>query len=272
MITGKLIIVRGAGDLATGIIHRLHKSGFYVLVLEADRPSAIRRHVAFCEAVYEETMTVEGVTAVRIQDLCEMQEVFSNGQIPILMDPRGESIQRLAPDVVIDAIIAKRNLGTQRDMASLTIAIGPGFVAGTDVDVVIETMRGHDLGRILYEGSAAPDTGIPGVIQGYGKERVIHAGKEGQIRTKSQIGDYVEKDQILACIEGEDGHSQVTAELSGILRGIIRDGFFVTKGFKIADIDPRKEEKGNCDTISDKSRCIAGSVLEVVCGHFFTME
>ena len=193
--------------------------------------------------------------------------------MPVLVDPEGTCIASLQPKVIVDAILAKRNLGTNRKMAPLTIALGPGFTAGEDVDVVIETKRGHNLGRVIREGCAYPNTGIPGIIGGYGAERVIHAPAAGILKNKSKIGDIVEKDQVIAIIEeigstegkNEKTQVEVTATLSGLLRGLIRDNYSVTKGFKIADIDPRKEELANCFTISDKARCIAGSVLEVIC-------
>lgn len=263
-----LVVVRGGGDLATGIIHRLFGAGFRVLVLEAERPAAIRRQVSFCEAVYEGQMSVEGVTAVKIACAEEAKAVWDKGLIPVLTDPEGESIAGMRPDVVVDAIIAKKNLGTGMHMAPLTIGVGPGFVAGEDVHVVVETRRGHNLGRILREGSAFPNTGIPGDIGGYTKERVIHARAAGTIHLCSRIGDIVSPGQEIAVITGADGakHS-VKATIAGILRGLIREGYAVTEGFKIADIDPRQQERKNCFTISDKARCIAGSVLELVCAY-----
>lgn len=267
-----LIIVRGAGDLATGTIHRLKKSRFRLLVLETDHPAAIRRQVALSEAVYSGSTCVEGVEAVCVEDEKQMSEAWKNGKVPVLVDPEGKCIASLQPKVVVDAILAKRNLGTNRKMAPLTIALGPGFTAGEDVDVVIETKRGHNLGRVIREGCAYPNTGIPGIIGGYGAERVIHAPAAGILKNKSKIGDIVEKGQVIAVIEetgsveSKNDKIEVTATLSGLLRGLIRDNYPVTKGFKIADIDPRKEELANCFTISDKARCIAGSVLEVICG------
>lgn len=256
-----LILVRGGGDLATGTIHRLHRSGFQVLVLETDRPTAIRRSVSFCEAVYSGVARVEDVLCRRISDPSEAGAVWAAGEIPLLVDPQGCSIAALRPRVVVDAILAKTNLGTRRDMAPLTVALGPGFIAGEDVHAVIETMRGHDLGRILYEGGALPDTGVPGLIAGYADSRVIHAPDSGKIQNLAVIGDCVQCGELIAII----GDTGVPASISGVLRGIIRDGFEVKKGLKIADIDPRIEETKNCFTISDKARCIAGSVLEVVC-------
>ena len=274
-----LIVVRGAGDLATGTIHRLKKAGFRLLVLEAEHPAAIRRQVALSEAVYAGSARVEDVEAVRMDvDLAEkknrkelleqeMERIWKKDGVPVLVDPAGLSIAALRPAVVVDAILAKKNLGTTNEMAPLVIALGPGFTAGEDVDVVIETKRGHNLGRVIRSGSAVPNTGIPGIIGGYGKERVMHAQAEGILRNAASIGDIVEARAVIAEIETENGTVPVEASLSGLLRGLIRDGYPVTKGFKIADIDPRKEELQNCFTISDKARCIAGSVLEVICGE-----
>ena len=274
-----LIVVRGAGDLATGTIHRLKKAGFRLLVLEAEHPAAIRRQVALSEAVYAGSARVEDVEAVRMDvDLAEkknrkefleqeMERIWKKDGVPVLVDPAGLSIAALRPAIVVDAILAKKNLGTTKEMAPLVIALGPGFTAGEDVDVVIETKRGHNLGRVIRSGSAVPNTGIPGIIGGYGKERVMHAQAEGILRNAASIGDIVEARAVIAEIETENGTVPVEASLSGLLRGLIRDGYPVTKGFKIADIDPRKEELQNCFTISDKARCIAGSVLEVICGE-----
>ena len=274
-----LIVVRGSGDLATGTIHRLKKAGFRLLVLEAEHPAAIRRQVALSEAVYAGSARVEDVEAVRMDvDLAEkknrkelleqeMERIWKKDGVPVLVDPAGLSIAALRPAVVVDAILAKKNLGTTKEMAPLVIALGPGFTAGEDVDVVIETKRGHNLGRVIRSGSAVPNTGIPGIIGGYGKERVMHAQAEGILRNVASIGDIVEARAVIAEIETENGTVPVEASLSGLLRGLIRDGYPVTKGFKIADIDPRKEELQNCFTISDKARCIAGSVLEVICGE-----
>lgn len=254
------IVVRGGGDLASAVIHRLHRCGYQVLVLECEKPSAIRREVSFGEAVYDGVSEVEGIKGRLITDIKECQNVWENGEIPIFIDEQGRFVKQWKPDALIDAIIAKKNLGTTRDMASVTIALGPGFEAGVDVDFVVETQRGHDLGRIIEHGFAAPNTGVPGVIAGFGKERVIHSPAAGRIQNIAQIGDIVEKDQIIAMA----GDVPVYATLTGVVRGIIRDGYIVTKGMKIADIDPRKEQKKNCTTISDKARCIAGSVIEIL--------
>lgn len=262
-----LIIVRGAGDLATGTIHRLWSAGFPVLALEAAHPAAIRRQVALSEAIYEGAATVEGVTAVRIDGPDRLAEVLARGRVPLLIDPEGQCIPKLKPAAVVDAILAKRNLGTTRDMASLTIGLGPGFTAGVDVDFVVETMRGHNLGRVIREGAARPNTGVPGIIGGYGAERVLHAAQAGVLYNVRSIGDFVERGEPIALIRNEAGDHPVPAAIPGLIRGLIRHGFPVTEGFKIADIDPRKEEYQNCFTISDKARCIAGSVLELVCRY-----
>ena len=259
-----MIIVRGAGDISTGTIHRLFRAGFPVLALETDQPSAIRRQVAFSEAVYDGTMTVEGVTAVRITEAEEAEAALEQGMVPLLVDPAGKSIRKMKPSIVVDAILAKKNLGTCMEMAQMTIALGPGFEAGRDVDYVIETMRGHDLGRIIDCGCAMPNTGVPGMIAGYGAERVIHSPAAGVFRARREISEDVQTGETIGEVIARDGKRiPVKTEIPGILRGIIRDGFPVTKGFKLADVDPRMEEKKNCFTISDKARCIAGSVLEL---------
>ena len=263
-----LIIVRGAGDISTGTIHRLRRAGFLVLALESERPSAIRRKVAFSEAVYDGRAEVENITAVRIADLREAAAVLEAGGVPLLVDPMGDSIRRLHPAVLVDAILAKKNLGTRMDMAKLTIALGPGFEAGRDVHFVIETMRGHDLGRIISSGSAAPNTGIPGLIAGYGAQRVIHAPCAGEFHPAREIGSSVRVGEVIGTVLSCGKETPVSAKISGILRGILRDGYPVTEGFKTADVDPRPEEEKNCFTISDKARCIAGSVLELVCAQY----
>ena len=272
-----LIICRGGGDLATGIVHRLFRAGFPVLVLETDSPAAIRRQVSFSEAVYDGTATVEGVTAERIASAnrAAVNHVLEEGRVPLLVDPEGSSIPLLKPDIVVDAIIAKKNLGTAKEMAPLVIGVGPGFTAGEDVDLVVESMRGHNLARIFTTGSALPNTGIPGNIGGFTKERVLHAEAAGYMKNIRQIGDIVEKGEEIARIYEkmtEDGifsgsYVSVEASISGMIRGLIREGYHFQKGFKIADIDPRESELANCFTISDKARSIGGSVLEAVCGY-----
>ena len=259
-----LIIVRGGGDLATGTIYKLKKSGFPVLILEVKNPSAIRRNVAFSEAIYQGQQIVEDMTCFLADSLQQAENFLQEGKLTILVDPKGEAIANLKPLAVVDAIIAKRNLGTAKTMAPITVALGPGFVAGEDVDAVIETKRGHNLGRVIWSGSAAPNTGVPGLIGGFGKERVMHSPAQGILKNVKKITDTVMKGEVIAVIETESAVVPVEASLDGILRGLIRDGYPVTKGFKIADIDPRSEEYNNCFTISDKARCIAGGVLEAI--------
>ena len=295
-----LIICRGAGDLATGIIHRLHRAGHRVIALETDYPAAIRRQVSFCEAVYDGSAAVEGVTARLVPALADaetdtekysgindtpaariasekwdssaIEAVLEAGEVPLLIDSKGESIALLKPDVVVDAIIAKKNLGTTINMAPLVIGVGPGFTAGQDVHLVIESMRGHNLARIITDGMAQPNTGVPGNIAGFTSERVIHAPAAGYIHDVRKIGDIVQKgDEIARIYPDKESYDNalseyvpVNATITGIIRGLIREGYYFREGFKIADIDPRESELTNCFTISDKARSIAGSVLEAV--------
>lgn len=255
-----LVIVRGGGDLASGIIHLLFERGYRVLVLEIPKPACIRRQVSFCEAVYEGHQCVEGVTAVLCSCEKEIRRAWSQKQVPVVIDPSGEQILKWRPEIVVDAILAKRNLGTKKSMAPLTIGLGPGFTAGEDVDAVIETMRGKTLGKIFYEGSALPNTGIPGEINGYSKERVIHAPADGNIRYVKHIGDLVKKGDTLAFL----GKTEVKATMDGLLRGAIKEGYPVKKGLKIMDIEPRTEEKERLFFISDKANILAESVLQVI--------
>lgn len=257
-----LVIVRGGGDIATATIYRLVRAGFPVLVLETEAPSAIRRKVAFSEAVYEGKSVVEDMECILVKSLLEAYEVMKSGKPALMVDNDCKVLEEVRPFALVDGILAKKNLGTNREMADITIALGPGFEAGKDVDLVVETMRGHDLGRIIEKGFAVKNTGIPGMIAGFDKERVIHSTAEGILYGKKMIGDFVNQGETIAEILTDQGNLEVKASISGILRGLIRDGYPVTKGFKIADIDPRTSEKANCHTISDKARCIAGSVLE----------
>ena len=260
MIYRDIVLIRSGGDISSGIIERLHKCGFKVVVLETGNPSSIRREVCFGEAVYRKRMTIDGLTSVLVDNIEEMEETLERREIPVLIDEEGKYINILKPFVLIDAILAKRNLGTHIDMAPITIGIGPGFFAGKDVHAVIETKRGHHLGKVINNGEAIKNSGIPGNIGGFTKERVIHSEWEGNIRNISKIGDTVKKGQIIALING----NKVLATIDGLLRGIIKDGYFVTKGFKIADIDPRMDEYKNCFTISDKARSIGGGALEAI--------
>lgn len=267
----KLVIIRGAGDLATGVAQSLYEAGFRLLLLEVEKPSAIRRQVALCEAVYDGSAAVENLTCCCCQSLAEVRKAWEGEAIPLLVDPEGASIAALKPWAVVDAILAKKNLGTNRRMARHTVALGPGFTAGVDVDAVIETKRGHQLGRIIWQGTAIANTGIPGLIAGYGKERVIHSQQSGFVYGLVHIGDKVKKGQPMAVLTEElipSGMAvtecmgtPILASLTGFVRGLIRDGYQVPQGFKIADIDPRDDERENCFTISDKARSLGGAVL-----------
>jgi len=260
-MNNRCVVVRGGGDLATGVIQKLHHCGFRVLVLETDTPTAIRRKVSFSEAVYDGQITVEQDTAIRISSLDETDAIWQLGAIPVLVDPVGESIGLIKPYALVDAIIAKKNMGTHSDMAEKVVALGPGFVAGKDAHVVIETNRGHNLGRLIYSGSAETNTGTPGTIQGVSRERVIYAPISGELLVMATIGDIVKKSDLIAKINNE---VCVTATIDGVIRGMLRDGFKVSKGLKMADIDPRISEQKNCYTVSDKARALAGAVLEAI--------
>ena len=255
-----IVIVRGGGDIASGTIQKLYRSGFRVLVLEVANPTCIRRSVSYSEVVYEKEVVVEEITAVHVDCLSEIQNAWKNKKVPVIIDEEGKYIKKIKPQIVVDAIIAKKNLGTTKDMANITIALGPGFTAGKDVDIVIETKRGHNLGRLILTGQAAANTGTPGNIMGYSKERVIHSARAGIMNNIVEIGDLVDKDEVIAYI----GEKPVKATMPGLLRGILRSGSTVPLGLKIADIDPRASEIKHCFTISDKARNIAGGVLEAV--------
>lgn len=275
-----LIIVRGAGDLASGVLAAIHISGFRVLALETENPSAIRRTVAFSEAVRLGHCTIEGIEARLIAKeqaaavvsagtgTAAAAEGSCSGFIPIAVDPAGELIEALHPAAVVDAIIAKKNCGTHLGMAPLVIALGPGFTAGTDAHVVIETMRGHNLARLIYQGAALPNTGVPGLVGGESALRVIHAPTDGTLYVLRDIGSTVTRGEIIARVIHPDGNvTDVSASITGIIRGMLPDGFIVRSGLKMADIDPRLTELNNCFTISDKARALGGSVLTALLSH-----
>lgn len=256
--SGKMAVVRGAGDLATGVIQKLARAGFYVLALEVESPLTIRRSVALSQAIILGEMMVEDLRGERVTTPEMCPEKWEKGVIPILVDPEAKSVHALHPLVVVDAIIAKRNTGTYRSMAPITIALGPGFTAPEDVDAVIETMRGHSLGRLITNGSALPDTKIPGSIRGKTTERVLHAPVSGVLCHIRAIGDYVQQGDPLFRVGGKTVYSPLT----GTLRGLIANGMEVKKGLKVADVDPRSCEEVECHTISDKARNLGGAVLE----------
>lgn len=263
----KLIIVRGAGDLATGVIACLHSCGMKVVALETEKPSSIRRKVCLSEAIYQGEMQVEDTVGI-LAGMEEIDSVLESGAVPVVIDPEGECIRQCKPDVVVDAILAKRNLGTTKEMAPLVIGLGPGFTAGEDVDLVIETMRGHDLGRIIEEGSALSNTGVPGMVGGYSKERVLYSPAAGTVHAVKCIGDIVQEGEVIAYIDSEP----VPAKITGVLRGLLPEGYQVKAHFKMGDIDPRIEEQKNCETISDKARCLGGSVLQAILMHEIKKE
>lgn len=257
MRNGKTAIVRGGGDLATGIIYRLWKVGYSVLVLETERPLVVRRTVAVANAVFDGAMEIEDMSAVLINTAKEFSK--TSEKIQVIIDTNGASIDEIRPDLVIDAIMAKRNLGTNKNMAPLVIGIGPGFKAPEEVHAVIETKRGHTLGRVITTGSAIPNTGIPGIIKGYSTERLLRAPCEGYLLPVHKIGDAVSCDEVIGYVGGVE----VASHLDGILRGLIHPHVHLTKGLKIGDVDPRGD-RTHCWSITDKALAIAGGVLEVI--------
>lgn len=254
------VVIRGGGDLATGVAEVLYQSGFKILILDIEKPSSIRRSVCFSEAIYDGIIQVENIICKKVENENEIEKCWNEKIIPIMVDEKGEIIKKIKPDVVVDSIIAKKNLGTTKEMAPITIALGDGFEAGKDVDIVVETMRGHNLGRIITSGRAMKNTGIPGEIKGVSKDRVIYSLANGIFSSVKKIGDTVQKDEIIGYV----GNVEIRGKISGVLRGIIREGYEVTENMKIGDIDPRIEEKNNCFTISDKARSLGGAVLRAI--------
>ncbi len=256
-----LVVVRGGGDLATGVIMRLVNAGLPVVVLETEKPTVIRTTVSFAQAMFGESTEVEHMMAKRCSDIDEAMKVMQKGIVPLLVDPQGILLDKLKPICIVDAILAKKNLGTTIDDAPLVIALGPGFTAGKDCHVVIETKRGHSLGRVIREGEAIANTGIPGIIAGFGRERVIHSPDQGIFTSDHKIGDLVTTGEVIAHV----GETEVYASLDGMIRGLLNNGLSVPIGFKIADIDPRGLQ-ADFTTVSDKAKAIGGSVLEVLVG------
>lgn len=270
----ELIVIRGGGDLASGVIQKFHRSGFSVVVLEIEKPNFIRRKVCYGAAIYEGEVNLEDSTSKyignlkenKIESFANLQKCFDENKIPVIIDEKMEILDIIRTQynsqytvaAVIDGIIAKRNLGMQKDLAPITIALGPGFYAGKDVDVVVETMRGHNLARLIFQGEAVPNTGVPGLIGGEAELRVMHSPSDGILKIVRDIGEIVEKNQVIATV----GEVEVVATIPGLIRGMITDGLYVKKGLKICDIDPRKEEFKNCFTISDKARSLGGGALE----------
>ncbi len=260
--------IRGGGEMASAVAWRLYMANIRkIFLLEMEFPLAVRRAVSFCEAVWEGVQTVEDVTAVRIEHPADIPAVWSEERIPLLVDPAGDAVRGLGPDVFVDAVLAKRNLGTRRRDARLVIGLGPGFSAGDDVHIVVETNRGHHLGRIIEQGTAAPNTGVPGSIGGYTGERVFRAPAAGRFTALRAIGDLVRENEVIGRVD----ETEVRSRIGGVIRGIVRSGIVVSRGLKLGDVDPR----GNpayCTTISDKARAIGGSVLEAVLRVFNAPE
>jgi len=260
------ILIRGGGEMASAIAWRLHSCGMIKLLMtEVPQPLAVRRMVSFCEAIYEGTWTVEGIESARITDITQVETLWNAGRIPLMVDPIMSRSRAITPNVLIDAIMAKRNIGTRIDGAELVIGLGPGFCAGFDTHYVIETNRGHDLGKLIVEGTAAPDTGIPGNIGGKTSDRVIRSPGDGFFQSSAKISEMVVENQLV----GNVGGLGVVAGISGVLRGLVRTGTPCTNRMKIGDVDPRGLHT-NCFTISDKGRSIAGAALEGILRKYNT--
>ncbi|MBC2855180.1 EF2563 family selenium-dependent molybdenum hydroxylase system protein [Cetobacterium sp. 2A] len=258
----EIIVVRGGGDIASGVIQKLYRTGFNVVITEIEKPNFIRRDVCFGQAIYDKEKTLEGITSIFCKNENEVISALNSNKIPVIVDSKLEKIEsfkNLKLTAVIDAIISKKEKNL-KDKYPITIGLGPGFEAGKSVDLVIETMRGHNLGRIIFEGSALPNTGIPGTIKGVAEERVIYSQDSGYLTIIKDIGTFVKKNEIIATIDGKNVYSTI----DGIIRGMINNQYYVKEGLKIADIDPRTEELENCFTISDKARAIGGSALEAL--------
>lgn len=259
MLNKTHVVIKGAGDIASGVAYRLFKAGFKIIMTELAEPMAIRRSVSFSEAIYNNKVSIDGITAKSIESEKEIETGWKEGWIPVLVDPEALVIAARKPEVIVDAILAKRNTGTNIRDANLVIGLGPGFTAGVDVHAVVETNRGHYLGRVYWTGSTQPDTGVPGNIAGIGKERVVYSPANGGIKHVKKIGDIVRAGDILAYV----GDIEVQSQIDGVLRGLIHDGVCVNMGMKIADVDPRGVID-HCWTISEKALAIGGGVLEAI--------
>lgn len=262
----RVIAIKSGGEMGSAIAWRLYQARMRrMVILETPHPLAVRRTVSFCEAVHDGECEVEGVRGVRVDNLDQIESAWAAGKLPVLVDPAWSSLTTISPDVLVDAIIAKRNLGTRLTDAPLVIALGPGFEAGKDVHMVVETNRGHDLGRVIIHGAAAPNTSTPGSTNGYAGERVLRAPVEGKLTWTRVLGDLVEAGEILGDVAGE----QITAAISGLLRGQIRAAGHVARGLKLGDIDPRGD-LSFLHTISDKGRALGGAVLECIMREYNT--
>ena len=253
------VLIRGAGDIASGIALRLYRSGMAVIMTDLPQPTAIRRTVCFSQAIVNGEVEVEDVTAVRAVSSSHAEEILAEGKIPVLVDAEASCRADLHPNVLVDAILAKRNLGTTISDAPIVIGIGPGFIAGADCHAVVETMRGHTLGRVIYDGPAMANTAIPGLIGGYAGERVLRAPADGIFRQILPIGARVKAGDIAGQVDGKD----MVCTIDGVLRGILADGVPVHRGMKAGDVDPRCKEE-YCYTASDKALAVGGGVLEAI--------
>jgi xanthine dehydrogenase accessory factor len=254
-----LVMIKGGGDLASGVAHRLHQSGFPILIIELPHPLVVRRTVAFATAMQAGSIEVEGVTARRIESRSQSETVLERGEIAVLADSSSESVGVFKPVCLVDAIMAKANRGTRIGDAPVVIALGPGFVAGEDAHAVVETNRGHNLGRVYYSGSAESDTGEPATVQGLRHERVLRAPVTGCFDPIVDIGTRVAPGVVVGAVAGVE----ILARIQGVVRGLIAAGTLVPAGLKFGDIDP-SGDPSHCFTISDKSRAIGGGVLEAL--------
>jgi xanthine dehydrogenase accessory factor len=260
LFSDTLVLIKGAGDLASGVAYRLHRSGFPLLMTELPTPLMVRRAVSFGTAVYDGEITIEGVTARRVKDVQEGLAFAQAGEvIPVLVDPEAHAVEILKPKVLVDGVMAKHNTGTHMTNAPLVIALGPGFTAGVDCHAAVETNRGHWLARIIYDGSPEPDTKTPGKVKGYARGRVIRAPADGHLHPLVQVGARLSKGDLIGHV---DGH-EVRAMFDGVLRGLIHPSVPLTKGLKIGDLDPRAVDC-HCFTISEKSFAVGGAVLEAI--------
>ena len=259
------VLIKGAGEQASAAAHRLFRCGYRVLMTDLERPTAIRRTVSFCSAVYEREIEIEGVEGVlhRRDDL-GASPVRWWRHIPVCVDPRARLVALWRPDVIVDARILKTNLDNQCSDAGLVIGLGPGLEAGRDVHYVVETMRGHDLGRIIERGFSQGDTGQPSEIGGYTHERLVRAPASGVFESRREIGDLVAAGDVIGSVAG----TELKSCIAGVLRGLAWPGLEVVAGQKIADVDPRGDP-ALCHTLSDKARAISGSVLEIVVAHAY---
>lgn len=245
--------------MASGIAHRLHRCHMRVLITEVPVPTTVRRPVAFADAVYRGSHTVEGVQAVRVRSFTEVTGVWKNDGIALLVDPEASVRDAMRPTVIVDAIMAKKNLGTEKSDAPIVVGVGPGFTAGVNVHAVVESNRGHYLGRVLWQGKAEKNTGVPAPVAGYTDERVLRVPQKGLFESSHKIGDLVEAGEVLANVKG----SPICAKIKGVLRGLLKSGIEVEEGIKAGDIDPRGDRE-YCYLISDKARAIGGGVLEAI--------